>query len=69
MIDQTEVSGNLAGLFANGSNAGMLTRNSTAFNNTIGLDAANGGTLHTYGNYSVNGNATNRAFTGTATQQ
>jgi hypothetical protein len=66
MIDQTEVSGNLAGLFASGSNAGMLARNSTVFNNSIGLDAASGGTLYTYGNNSVNGNKTNGAFTGTA---
>jgi hypothetical protein len=66
LIDQTEVSGNLAGLFAGGSNAGMLARNSTVFNNTIGLDTADGGTLYTYGNNSVNGNKTNGTFTGTA---
>jgi len=67
MIDQTEVSGNLAaGLFAGGSNAGILARNSTVYGNAIGLDAASGGTLFTYGNNSVNGNATNGAFTGTA---
>jgi hypothetical protein len=67
MIDQTEVSGNLAaGLYAGGSNAGMLVRNSTVFGNAIGLDAVNGGTLFTYGNNSVNGNTTNGAFTGTA---
>ena len=35
------------------------------FDNTIGLDAANGGALFTYGNNSVNGNVTNEAFTGT----
>jgi hypothetical protein len=65
-IDQTEISGNLAGLFAGGSNAGILARNSTVYGNAIGLDAANGGTLYTYGNNSVNGNTTNGAFTGTA---
>ena len=65
-IDQTEISVNLAGLFASGGNAGMLANNSTVFNNTIGLDTANGGALFTYGNNRVNGNATNGAFTGTA---
>jgi hypothetical protein len=68
-IDQTEVAGNLAGLFAGGSNAGMLAGNNTVFNNTIGLDTANGGTLYTYGNNRVNGNTTNGAFTGTAALQ
>jgi hypothetical protein len=65
-IDQTKVSANLAGLFASGSNAGMLADNSTVFNNTIGLDTASGGALFTYGNNRVNGNATNGAFTGAA---
>jgi hypothetical protein len=69
MVDQTEVSGNLAGLFAGGSNAGMLARNTTVFNNTVGLDTTGGGTLYTYGNNSVNGNTTNGAFTGTAALQ
>jgi hypothetical protein len=66
MIDQTKVSGNLAGLFAGGSNAGMLARNSTVYGNAIGLDTTGGGALYTYGNNSVNGNTTNGAFTGTA---
>lgn len=61
MVDQTKVTGNLAGLFAGGSNAGMLARHTTVFKNTIGLDAVNGGTLITYGNNSVNGNTTNGA--------
>jgi hypothetical protein len=65
-VDQTKVAGNLAGLFAGGSNAGILARNSTVFNNTVGLDATGGGTLYTYGNNSVNGNTTNGAFTGSA---
>jgi len=65
ITDQTKVSGNLAGLFAGGSNTGILARNTTVFNNTVGLDTANGGTLYTYGNNSVNGNTTNGAFTGT----
>ena len=69
MVDQTEVSGNLAGMFAGGSNAGMLARNTTVFNNTVGLDTTGGGTLYTYGNNSVNGNTTNGAFTGTAALQ
>jgi Right handed beta helix region len=69
MIDQTKVSGNLAGLFAGGSNAGILARNTTVYGNNVGLDTANGGTLFTYGNNSVNGNATNGAFTGTASLQ
>jgi hypothetical protein len=66
IVDQTEVSGNLAGLFAGGGNAGILASNSTVFNNTVGLDTANGGGLYTYGNNRVNGNTTNGAFTGTA---
>jgi hypothetical protein len=65
-IDQTEVLGNLAGLYAGGSNAGILARNTTVFENTIGLDTSGGGALYTYGNNSVNGNVTNGAFTGTA---
>jgi hypothetical protein len=68
-IDQTAVSGNLAGLFAGGSNAGMLVDNTSVFKNTVGLDAAGGGTLFTYGNNRVNGNTTNGAFTGTAALQ
>jgi hypothetical protein len=44
----------------------MLARNTTVYGNAIGLDAIGGGTLYTYGNNSVNGNATNGAFTGTA---
>jgi len=69
IIDQTKVSGNLAGLYASGSNAGILARNTTVFNNTIGLDSASGGALYTYGNNSVNGNTTNGSFTGTAALQ
>jgi hypothetical protein len=66
MIDQTKVTGNLAaGLYTGGSNAGIVARNTTVYGNAIGLDAASGGTLYTYGNNSVNGNKTNGAFTGT----
>jgi subtilase family serine protease len=66
MIDQTKVSGNAAaGLFADGSNAGMLARNTSVSNNAIGLYSGGGGTLYSYGNNSVNGNSTNGAFTGT----
>jgi hypothetical protein len=70
MIDQTKITNNsAAGLFSSGSNAGMLARNSTVYGNAIGLDAASGGALYTYGNNSVNGNTTNGAFTGTAALQ
>jgi hypothetical protein len=64
VTEQTKVSGNgAAGLFAGGSNAGMLARNTTVIDNTIGLDAENGGVLFTYGNNSINGNTSNGAFT------
>jgi hypothetical protein len=66
IVDHTEVSGNLAGLFAGGGNAGILASSSTIFNNTVGLDTVNGGALYTYGNNRVNGNTTNGAFTGSA---
>jgi hypothetical protein len=67
MIDQTKVTGNLAaGLYAGGSNTGILVRNTTVYGNAIGLDTTGGGALYTYGNNSVNGNTTNGAFTGTA---
>ena len=67
LTDQTKVTNNsAAGLFVSGSNAGILARNSTVYGNAIGLDAVGGGALFTYGNNSVNGNATNGAFTGTA---
>jgi hypothetical protein len=67
LLDQTKVTNNAAaGVYVSGSNAGILARNSIVYGNAIGLDAANGGTLYTYGNNSVNGNATNGAFTGTA---
>jgi hypothetical protein len=70
LTDQTKVTNNTsAGLFADGSNAGILARNSTVYGNAVGLDAAGGGTLYTYGNNSVNGNTTNGAFTGTAALQ
>ena len=39
------------------------------FNNTIGLDAAKGGALFTFGTNDVIGNTTNGAFTGTASLQ
>jgi hypothetical protein len=67
MIDQTKVTENAAaGLFAGGSGAGILARNTTVFKNGYGLDIVNGGALYSYGNNSVAGNATNGAFTGTA---
>jgi len=70
MIDQTKVTGNLAaGLFAGGSNAGMLARNTTVFKNAIGLDAAGGAALVSYGNNSVAGNTTNGAFTAAVSQE
>jgi len=70
MIDQTKVTGNAAaGLFAGGSGAGMLVRNTTVFRNGNGLDSANNAVLFSYGNNSVAGNATNGAFTGTISQQ
>jgi hypothetical protein len=70
LVDQTEVSANAAaGLFASGSGAGILARNSSVFINAIGLDSANGAGLISYGNNSVAGNATNGAFTATVSQQ
>jgi hypothetical protein len=69
MIEQTSISGNLAGLFAGGSNAGILARETSVFGNTIGLDAADGAALYTFGTNNVNGNTTNGAFTGTAALQ
>jgi hypothetical protein len=66
VLDQTEVSANAAaGLFANGSGSGVLARNTTVFDNGVGLDAASGGGLVSYGNNSVAGNTTNGAFTAT----
>jgi hypothetical protein len=65
LVDQTELSGNAYGLAAGGSGAEILARNSSVFDNTTGLHTSNGGTIYTYGNNSVNGNATNGAFTGT----
>ena len=70
MLDQTEVTGNgAAGLFASGSGAGILARNTSVFKNGIGLDAASGAGLVSYGNNSVAGNTTNGAFTATVSQQ
>jgi hypothetical protein len=67
LVDQTKVTNNsAAGIFVSGSNAGILARNSIVYGNAIGLDAIGGGTLYTCGNNSVNGNATNGTFTGTA---
>jgi hypothetical protein len=70
VLDQTDVSTNAtAGLFAGGSNAGMLVRNTTVVNNGIGLAATGGAGLVSYGNNSVAGNTTNGAFTATVSQQ
>jgi hypothetical protein len=70
VLDQTDVSANAAaGLFASGSGAGILARNTTVFDNGIGLDAASGAGLISYGNNSVAGNTTNGAFTATVSQQ
>jgi hypothetical protein len=65
LVDQTKVSGNAYGLAAGGSGAEMLARNTSVFDNSTGLYTSNGGTLYSYGNNSINGNATNGAFTGT----
>jgi hypothetical protein len=66
LVDQTKVTNNaVAGLAAGGSGAEILARNSSVFDNTTGLHTANGGTIYSYGNNSVNGNTTNGAFTGT----
>jgi hypothetical protein len=60
LIDQTAVSGNGHGLVAGGSNAGMLVRNTSVFNNSVGC------TLYSYGNNGVNGNnGDDGSFTGT----
>jgi hypothetical protein len=65
-VDQTKISGNnAAGLYASGSGAGILVRYSTVVDNAIGLDAASGGALYSYGTNSVAGNTTNGTFTGT----
>jgi hypothetical protein len=70
LTDQTKVTNNVAaGLFAAGSNAGLLARNSSVYGNGVGLDAASGGGLVSYGNNSVAGNSTNGAFTATVSQQ
>jgi hypothetical protein len=70
VLDQTEASANgAAGLFASGSGTGIVARNTTVVDNAIGLDAASGGGLVSYGNNSVAGNATNGAFTATVSQQ
>jgi hypothetical protein len=70
VADQTKVTNNAAaGLFASGSGAGILARNSTVLGNAVGLDAASGGGLVSYGNNSVAGNTTNGAFTATVSQQ
>lgn len=65
VIDQTEVSANADGLLAAGSNAEMLVRNTSIFNNTTGLSVSGGGVIYSYGTNSLNGNGTNGAFTGT----
>jgi hypothetical protein len=64
LVDQTKVAGNAYGVAAGGSGAEILVRNSSVFNNTTGLNTSNGGTIYSYGTNSVNGNATNGAFTG-----
>jgi hypothetical protein len=70
VLDQTDVSTNAAaGLFASGGGAGILARNSTVFDNGVGLDAASGAGLVSYGNNSIAGNTTNGAFTATVGQQ
>lgn len=65
VVDQSEVAGNAYGLAAGGSGAEIVARNTHVFSNNVGLYTHNGGTLYSYGNNSVNGNATNGAFTGT----
>jgi hypothetical protein len=66
IADQTKITNNAAaGLFAGGSNTGILASSSTISGNAVGLDTADGGALYTYGNNRVNGNTTNGAFTGT----
>jgi hypothetical protein len=65
LVDQTKVAGNAYGLAAGGSGAEILARNSSIFDNSTGLHTGNGGAIYTYGTNSVNGNATNGAFTGT----
>jgi hypothetical protein len=70
VTDQTKVTNNAAaGLFASGGGTGILARNTTVFDNGIGLDAASGAGLISYGNNSVAGNTTNGAFTATVSQQ
>lgn len=64
-IDQSQVSGNLYGLVTSGSGAEILARNTTVFDNTTGLITVDDGTIYSYGTNSLNGNATNGAFTGT----
>jgi hypothetical protein len=64
LVDQTEVSGNGTGLAASGSVAEILARNTSIFGNTTGLSIS-GGAIYSYGTNSVNGNATNGAFTST----
>jgi hypothetical protein len=65
LIDQSRVSGNLNGLVTSGSGAEILARNTTVFDNTTGLITVDDGTIYSYGTNSLNGNATNGAFTGT----
>jgi hypothetical protein len=70
LVDGTKVTENgAAGLYAGGSNVGILASSSTIFGNAIGVDTANGGTLYSYGNNRVNGNKTNGTFTGTVSLQ
>ena len=65
LVDQTKVSGNAFGLAVGGSGTEILARNSSIFDNATGLHTSSGGALYTYGTNSLNGNATNGAFTGT----
>jgi hypothetical protein len=66
LIDQSQVVGNVnGGLVAGGSNGGMMVRNTSVTGNGVGLQSNRGGGLFSYLNNSVNGNATDGAFTGT----
>jgi hypothetical protein len=65
LVDQTKVAGNAYGLAAGGSGGEILARYSSIFDNATGLHTSGGGALYSYGTTSLNGNATNGAFTGT----
>jgi hypothetical protein len=68
LVDQTNVVGSSLGLLVSDS-AELVARNTTVFNNTTGLSPIEAGTIYSYGTNSVNGNATNGAFTGTVAQK